>query len=324
MIYLYGIISALVAAAGAWVMSRYAVRFGMMDVPNDRSSHELPTPRGGGVGILLAFVAASLSSGMSPFLWVPTSFISIISFFDDRLHLSPGTRLIFQFSAAGVALFSLLYTAPVDFLLKVLLLAFFLVFIVGTANFYNFMDGINGIAGLTGFVGFLLLTLHAHGTGNNSHALLLLAASCSCLGFLPFNIPSARVFMGDVGSVLLGFFFALSVVMLASSSTEFLALAGCLFTFYADTLATLYVRWRNGEKLSQAHRRHLYQLLVNQMGVPHWKVSLGYASLQAVIGFACLKLSTFGAMQLYLFLCTTFTVWCLLMAYVRRRTECTR
>jgi len=324
LIYLYGIFSVLLAAAGAWVMSRYAFRLGMIDVPNDRSSHALPTPRGGGVGILLAFVAASLSSGMSHFLWVPTSFISIISFFDDKLQLSPGTRLLFQFSAAGVALFSLLYPAPVDFLLKVSLLIFFMVFIVGTANFYNFMDGINGIAGLTGFVGFLLLTLHAQGIGSSSHTLVLLAASFACLGFLPFNMPSARVFMGDVASVLLGFFFALSVVMLASSVTEFLALAGCLFPFYADTLATLYVRWRDGERLSQAHRRHLYQLLANQLGIPHWQVSLGYASLQAVIGFVCLKLSTVGAVQLCLFLGTTFTAWCLLMAYVRRRTECIR
>jgi len=302
-------------------MSRYAFRIGMIDLPNDRSSHALPTPRGGGMGILLAFVVASLVSGMSHFLWVPTSFISIVSFFDDKLHLSPRTRLLFQFSAAGAALFSLLYPVPVDFLLKVLLLIFFMVFIVGTANFYNFMDGINGIAGLTGFVGFLLLTVHAHGIGNSSYAPVLLAVSFACLGFLPFNIPSARVFMGDVGSILLGFFFALSVIMLASSITEFLALAGCLFPFYADTLATLYVRWRSGERLSQAHRRHLYQLLANQMGLPHWKVSLGYASLQTVVGFFCLKLSAVGVLPLCLFLGTIFIIWCLLMSYVRRRSE---
>jgi len=322
--YLYGIISVLFSAAGAWFMSCYAYRLGLIDVPNARSSHALPTPRGGGVGILLAFVTASLFSGLSHFIWLSAAFISIISFFDDKLNLSPITRLLFQFTAAGFALFSLLYPAPVDFRLKVLLLIFFMVFIVGTANFYNFMDGINGIAGLTGFVGFFLLTLHAQGIGNSSHTLVLLAASFACLGFLPFNMPSARVFMGDVASVLLGFFFALSVIMLSSSITEFLALAGCLFPFYADTLATLYVRWRSGERLSQAHRRHLYQLLANQMGLPHWKVSVGYASLQTVIGFVCLKLSTVGAMQLYLFLVITFTAWCLLMAYVRRRTESIR
>lgn len=305
-------------------MSLYACHLGLIDVPNARSSHALPTPRGGGVGILLAFVTASLFSGISHFLWLSAACISIISFFDDKLNLSPGLRLLLQFSAAATALFPLLYPAPVDLLLKVLLLVFFSVFIVGTANFYNFMDGINGIAGLTGFVAFLLLTLHAQVNGNSSHALVLLAVSFACLGFLPFNIPSARVFMGDVGSILLGFFFALSVIMLASSITEFLALAGCLFPFYADTLATLYVRWRSGERLSQAHRRHLYQLLANQMGLPHWKVSLGYTSLQAVIGFVCLKLSTVGAMQLCLFLGTTFTAWCLMMAYIRRRTESIR
>lgn len=320
--YLYGIISSiLISAAGAWFMSRYAYRIGLIDVPNGRSSHALPTPRGGGVGILLAFVAASLSSGISPFLWLSAAFISIISFFDDKLNLSPKIRLFFQFSAACSALFPLLYPAPIDLFLKILLLAFFTVFIVGTANFYNFMDGINGIAALTGLVGFLLLALHAMNIGSNSHAFVLLAAGFACLGFLPFNFPSARVFMGDVGSILLGFFFAVAVVTLASSITEFLALAGCLFPFYADALATLYVRWRNGERLSQAHRRHLYQLLANQMGIDHWKVSMGYVSLQAVVGFACLKLLAIGAMHLSLFLATTFTVWCLLMTWVRRRTE---
>jgi Fuc2NAc and GlcNAc transferase len=90
------------------------------------------------------------------------------------------------------------------------------VFIVGTANFYNFMDGINGIAGITGVVAFGLLALfgHLHGAGEGM-VLCSLCLGAACLGFLPFNMPRARVFMGDVGSVLLGFLFALLVIFLA-------------------------------------------------------------------------------------------------------------
>lgn len=311
------LISVVLAAGGAWFMSRFAYKLGLVDIPNDRSSHTLPTPRGGGLGVLLAFVVAAFLSGASLFFWIPVVFISVVSFFDDKLDLTPRTRLLFQFMAAFATLLPALYSSPVDPMIKMLFALFFPVFIVGTANFFNFMDGINGIAGLTGFVGFLLLFLFAMNNSYDAQALLLLAVSCACLGFLPFNIPSARVFMGDVGSILLGFFFAVAVVTISRNIVEFLALSGCLFTFYADALTTLFIRWRNGEKLSQAHRTHLYQLLANQMNVPHWKVSLGYALVQGIIGIVCLKLLDNDWVWMILFLGATFTLWCIAMVRIR-------
>lgn len=304
-------------------MSRFAFKLGLIDVPNDRSSHSLPTPRGGGVGILLAFVCGSLLLCSPLYLWCPAALLSLASFFDDRLNLSPRTRLLFQFVAAFSMVVAEYNSAEIMLLPKIVLIVFLAVFVVGTANFYNFMDGVNGIAGMTGMTGFLLLAVHAI-CSVPDYALLLLVVAIACAAFLPFNVPVARVFMGDVGSILLGFLFAVSVVALASSVAEFIALAGCLFPFYADALTTLYVRWKMGEKLSQAHRRHLYQLLANQKNIPHWKVSFGYAILQAVVGVICLKLMNIGLIPLCLFLCVVFVAWFSVMGHIRKEIELKR
>jgi Fuc2NAc and GlcNAc transferase len=305
-------------------MSRYAYRLGLVDIPNDRSSHTLPTPRGGGVGILLAFLAAGIASGATPSYWLPAVFISLVSFFDDKLGLTPKIRLLFQFVGAYATVLPWILHQSMHSPSKVALLVFFPIFIVGTANFYNFMDGINGIAGLTGLVGFLLLYRFATTNGYDNQALLILATGCACLGFIPFNLPTARVFMGDVGSILLGFFFAVTVTTLSRTIVEFLALSGCLFTFYADALSTLFVRWRVGEKLSQAHRRHLYQLLANQKQLPHWQVTLSYAVIQVAVGLSSLQLMSAGGAILCLFLGAAFCIWCLVMVSVRRVTEIRR
>lgn len=321
LIYSIPFIALVLAAGGAWFMSRFAYKLGLIDIPNNRSSHILPTPSGGGIGILLAFTTVALLSRTALNIWIPVVFVSLVSFLDDKLGLTPKMRLLVQFVATFVAILPLIYSSPVEMQLKFLLIIFFSVFIVGTANFYNFMDGINGIAGLTGFVGFMLLFIFAVNHNYDAEAVLLLSVSCACLGFLPFNLPSARVFMGDVGSILLGFFYAITVVSMSSNIVEFLALSSCLFTFYTDALTTLFVRWYSGEKLSQAHRRHLYQLLANQKKIPHWKVSLGYATVQAVIGVICLELLIKYELQLYLFLGVTFMVYCILMIIIRNNME---
>ncbi len=105
-----------------------------------------------------------------------------------------------------------------------------------------------------------------------------------CLGFLPFNFPRARVFMGDVGSIFLGFVFASFVVRLSVTINIFLCLIMFLSTFYADAVITIYYRWRRGENLMQAHRSHLYQYLSNELKIPHWKVTLLYAVVQLCFG----------------------------------------
>lgn len=199
-----------------------------------------------------------------------------------------------------------------------LLLASLSVFIVGTANFYNFMDGINGIAGITGVVGFLLLAVYGHGAGSDSvYNVLSVAMACSCAGFLPFNIPRAKVFMGDVGSVLLGFVFACLVVLLSASFFDFICMTAFLFPFYADELTTMAIRIRDGDKLSQAHRKHVYQLLANEYGIDHWKVSLGYGVVQLIIGCVVFVIRNNDLASLLSFLAVCFFfLFCFLWAYV--------
>ena len=194
------------------------------------------------------------------------------------------------------------------------------VFIVGTSNFFNFMDGINGIAGISGAVAFCLIAAFCHFQGD-SHALQIFAAcmAAACLGFLPLNLPRARVFMGDVGSVLLGFTFAILCIALAGSVADFLVLCGFLSTFYADALTTLYIRKRDGERLSQAHRRHLYQVLANRMLIPHWKVSLGYGAVQAGIGVLLLSLRPAGVEVIVSSEMALFCCWWLATRHLRRK-----
>jgi len=273
----------LLGALGAFFISRYAFRLGLIDLPNDRSSHSQPTPRGGGIGVLAVFIIFSLIIGISKSFWVPASLLSTVSFFDDRLGMSPRTRLFFQFFAAVIVISSTGF-AYSNLYVLLPILTFFAFYIVGTTNFYNFMDGINGIAGITGVVVFTLIALFTLIMGNQEVMLLSVCISAACLGYLPFNVPKARVFMGDVGSILLGFSFAAIVVKLSNNLSSFLCLAFFLSLFYADALSTLFIRWMKGEKLFQAHRSHLYQILANELSISHWKISLAYGLLQLIFG----------------------------------------
>lgn len=313
------LVSLALGACGAWFVARYAFVLGLVDEPNTRSSHTRPTPRGGGVGLLAAFIVASLFLQIPWNYWLPATCLALVSFFDDRLDLSARFRLFFQFGAAGVAIVFLPF-GEVSPVLLFFLFLFASIYIAGTTNFFNFMDGINGIAGMTGAVAFSLLSLFSWQKGMGEMQVLLpLCLAAACLGFLPFNLPSAQVFMGDVGSVLLGFVYSLLVIAFSSSIADFLCLTSFLFLFYADTLTTLFIRWRDGERLGQAHRRHLYQLLANELHVAHWKVSACYGLSQAGIGVVMIlgreygllfQLTMWGILSL-VFVCIT--------RYVRRK-----
>jgi len=314
------VFATVVSFSGAWFMSRFAYRFGLIDFPNDRSSHLLPTPRGGGIGILVAFMTVSMCLRLPLYAWLPASLLAVVSFFDDRLNLAPRARLLFQFIAAFATIIPHFLSLQLTWPTLVIFAIPLAIYLAGTANFYNFMDGINGIAGMSGMVAFVLLAYFSFSNRQNDLALQMLALSAASLGFLPLNIPVARVFMGDVGSILLGFTFASATIALSCSIADFVALTSCLFPFYADTISTLYIRWKAGEKLSKAHRRHLYQILVNRLGWPHWKVSLCYAVLQLIIGAISLAIK-FQAVYLICFLTGCFFAWCLCMRMVRVKYE---
>lgn len=322
-------------AAGAWLIAGIPFREHLLDTPNERSSHTELTPRGGGVGILAAFIAAGFT------LRIPTTFlfaavlISIVSFYGDYIRISVRFRLAVQLFAVVLFLFPLLHRLSEHFALSsfdfspfifFLILPLILLFIIGTANFYNFMDGINGIAGLSGVIAFGLLgvyTLYLT-PANPYHAALPKLSICialACLGYLPFNIPRARVFMGDVGSILLGFVFAAMVVVLARNYHEMICFAGLLFPFYADELTTMAIRLRDHENLVRPHRRHLYQLLANEAGIAHWKVTLLYAAMQLVVGAGILWANTHSLWAVVIFLTVSFIIFTIISILVRKKIE---
>ncbi|MRR05883.1 MAG: UDP-N-acetylmuramyl pentapeptide phosphotransferase [Deltaproteobacteria bacterium] len=311
----------LLGFAGARFMVRFGRVFGMIDIPNDRSSHATPIQSGGGIGISAALVLSAINLNLPFYLWVPATFLSFVSFIDDRINLSLRSRIIVQLSAAlAVILLTIPYHTiipifgpnlfqPANFYYFLILIPL-CAFIAGTANFFNFMDGINGNAGIAGTASFGLIALYAHlQEANPSITLFSACIAMACLGFLPMNFPKARVFMGDGGSVLLGFVFATLVLTFARSIEDFLVLCGFQFTFYADTLTTLFVRWRDGEQLTQGHRRHLYQLFANQMRIPHWQVSLAYGLLQIAIGCLLILLRPRGLVPILSCELILFSVW---------------
>jgi Fuc2NAc and GlcNAc transferase len=281
---------------------------------------------------LAAFIMAGLT------LRIPTTFlfaaivISAVSFYGDYVRISVKFRLVFQVISALILLFPLLPHLSAQYALSAFgvfpflflpLLTIIFIFLIGTANFYNFMDGINGIAGLSGVIAFGLLGLYTLYRPNPDPfqiplSLLSICIALACVGYLPFNMPRARVFMGDVGSILLGFVFAGLVVTLARNYLEMICFTALLFPFYADELTTMVIRLRKGENLTSSHRRHLYQLLVNEFGIIHWKISVAYAVVQLAIGAGVLIAHPYGLRIVLLFLTICFVSFALLTAQVRK------
>jgi Fuc2NAc and GlcNAc transferase len=275
-------------------IARWGHRFGLTDIPNERSSHSRPTPKGGGIGILAAFLICSISFSIPKSFWIPAVLLSFFSLWGDHSEIRPQIRLLFQFTAGTILLIGILIGNGSGIAVYVLI-PLLATFVVGTANYYNFMDGINGIAAITGLLGFGLLGWFAAAEVADTKIIALcVCMSLSCLGFLPFNIHKARVFMGDVGSVLLGFVFAGLVVWVSRGFLDFVCATSFLFPFYADELTTLFVRIKDGDKLIKPHRRHLYQLLTNEYGILHWKVSLSYGAFQLIVGISILLLKNMG------------------------------
>lgn len=308
--------SILVSAIGAYAIQTYGSRLGVLDEPDRRSSHRKTTPKGGGIGIVASFVLAALLLDLPLSISIPPTLLSFFSLYGDKSDIPPKLRLIVQFGACIILLFGIFSITHGDYLLLIP----FSVFIVGTANYYNFMDGINGIAGITGVIAFGFLSYYAFISDMPSDYIMVnMCLSFACLGFLPFNIPEAKVFMGDAGSIFLGFIFAAFVVLFSERFLDFICLISFLFPFYSDELTTLIVRIRDGDQLTNPHRKHLYQLLANELSIAHWKVSAGYGVLQIMIGIVFLSLRSYGFIPMLLLLTVFFLLFAYLSYAVRKK-----
>jgi len=296
----------------AALTSRFGLKLGLVDTPNERSSHTTIIPRSGGIGIWVSFILTGLFFTQFQIFTILAGIVGLIGLLEDRISISQKIRLVLKLivSALVVSLFLGMPTSTT----AVSLFLFWLLFITGTANFYNFMDGIDGIAGLTGFVGFGFLALFSFCIAEKSNIALISAAlSVGSLGFLPFNFPKAKVFMGDVGSVLLGFVFASFALKLSTNISTFLCIIMFMCLFYADALVTIFCRWQRGENLIMAHKSHLYQYMCNELKIPHWKVSLAYALAQFV--FALMALISYKAGIIWQIVVFTFFGVMFMVAY---------
>jgi Fuc2NAc and GlcNAc transferase len=276
-------LSFLLSAAGALLVSKYGLSAGFMDTPGPRSSHRRTTPKGGGIGILASFIFSALILGLPPAVLLPAVVLALVSLIGDKSHIEPFIRLLAQMAAASVLLFAISEQLPMPEGHDSLAMGLFAVYIVGTSNFFNFMDGIDGMAGLTGMIGFAFFALAADAAGAGLARDMGICISLACFGFLIFNFPRASVFMGDVGSILLGFTFGTMTLLVSNSLYDVLCISAFILPFYADELSTMVIRLYQGENPLKAHRRHTYQILANQAGMPHWLVTSVYGTIQILI-----------------------------------------
>ena len=280
-----GALAAAVSAALVPVIYTYAERRRIVAVPNERSSHHRVTPVGGGVPIVLCVVvgvwllrdAADLADAS---WWMSYAagglLVAAISWWDDMHGVPVGARLVVHAIAAALVVLPLH-----DGLGSTMVVVLAFSWLVGFSNAYNFMDGIDGIAAAQAIVagaGWAVLGLQSGDSLMSAAGAIVAGAS---LGFLFYNRPPARIFMGDVGAAFIGFTFA-SLIVLAWTRSLNHAVAGVLFVwpFVFDAAFTLLRRLFGGENIFQAHRRHLYQRLV-AAGWSHARVTLLYAGLAA-------------------------------------------
>lgn len=285
-----------------WILRRYALSRSLMDIPNARSSHSVPTPRGGGVAVVLAYLAVLPVVGYLGWLsWALViglmgagAWIAIIGFLDDHGHVAARWRLLAHFIGAGWFLawmpalpgFAIFGTVVDLGLIGYLLAALMLVWIL---NLFNFMDGIDGIASveaITVCVGGALLYALV-GVPVLAATPLLLAASVA--GFLVWNFPPAKIFMGDAGSGFLGIVLGGLTLQAAWVAPQLLwAWLILLGVFVLDATFTLLRRLIRGDKVFEAHRSHAYQYASREYGA-HLPVTLAVLAINVLwlLPWAC-------------------------------------
>ncbi len=269
----------------------------LLALPNERSSHTMPTPSGGGAAIVLpalfgVMIFALLRNQLSPELWILLLGglgVAGISWMDDLYTIANRTRFAIHLASALLVVvgIGMMGRVALPLLGEVSLgwlgFAITLVWIVGMINAYNFMDGIDGMAGSQAVIAGLAWSLFGYWLENEMIMALGLVLSASSLGFLGYNWPPARIFMGDVGSAFLGYSFAVLGVLASQQHPRMACIALLIvWPFVFDTLFTVVRRWSRGENIFVAHRSHLYQRLVIA-GHSHRTVTLLYAGL-ALIG----------------------------------------
>ncbi len=277
----------------------------IMDIPNERSAHCRPVPKSGGVAIVCTFfigiiviavIAETTMIKRSYFYGFAFSALLIagISLYDDLKNKSFLMKLLTQIIAVEAVLIAgividRLYVPWAGYVNLGWLgypISFF--WIIGLTNAYNFMDGLDGLAAGVALIASLFFSIITFTQGSLFVYIMSYTIIAGTLGFLVYNFPPARIFMGDVGSAFLGFTFAVLAIVAARydhSHTSFFVMPLLLFNFIYDTAFTFFRRLMNGEKVTEPHREHLYQLF-QRLGYGHRTVCFFHYTLCVLQGLA--------------------------------------
>jgi UDP-N-acetylmuramyl pentapeptide phosphotransferase/UDP-N-acetylglucosamine-1-phosphate transferase len=265
------VVAAAAACLATGVLVALLPRWGVVDVPNHRSSHARPVPRGGGLGVI-AGAAIGLAVGHPDELLaiglVGALVLAVVGFTDDLRSLSAARRLSVQLLVSAAATLLLVRAHEVTAIQGMAVVALGTLWLSGYVNVFNFMDGSNGLAALNAAVAGACYA--GVGAAEDVHSLmigggLLLGA---CLGFLPWNFPRARIFLGDVGSYSIGFTVAWLALVGILTTDRLLWCVAPTVLVLLDTSLTLVRRARRRESLTAAHREHVYQRLTTVPGSP--------------------------------------------------------
>ena len=278
-----------------WLLRRYALARNVMDVPNQRSAHSVPTPRGGGVAFVLSVLVAIpclkwfgfLTPSGSLALMSAGVFVATLGFLDDHGHIAAVWRLLGHAVAAILALYWVDGFPPVVFYSWILPIGFCantigFLYVVWLVNLYNFMDGVDGFAGAEAICVCLGAALMYWLYGDHRLVVLPLVLASSVAGFLSWNWSPARIFMGDAGSGFLGFILAVLSLQAAHMNPQFFwSWIIFLGVFIVDATLTLLRRVWGLEKIHEAHSTHAYQHAWRKLG-SHQSVTIALVVINLV------------------------------------------
>lgn len=323
---------------GAVLLTRYMMKRQILALPNHRSSHKLPTPSSGGASIVLMTLTGCLviylvwgqKAGWGLYmlgLVIASTTIAAVGFLDDLKRLQTfKIKLLSQILSVAILFacdividrVALPWFGSVELGLWGYLVT--LIWVVGLTNALNFMDGLDGMAACTAIIAASFLAVISFCQTSDLIFFLSYIVLASSLGFLFYNFPKARIFMGDVGSQFLGFIFAALAVLAMKNEfgqISFWVMPILFFHFIFDTSYTIVRRLRAGDVVTEAHRSHLYQL-VNQLGWSHPKVSLLYAGMCFAQGAAAIWFVGASSTEQSLIFLVLFFLHSLYLFVVRR------
>jgi UDP-N-acetylmuramyl pentapeptide phosphotransferase/UDP-N-acetylglucosamine-1-phosphate transferase len=297
-----GVAAFLLSWVAVLLVRTLALRRGLLDLPNERSSHVRPTPRLGGVGVLVAIVvadagmsgAAGVTSREAVFVLVLATSVSLVSLLDDFRGLPPLVRLVVHLTTAALAvawlgaleLGGLQFGPPAA--AGIAARGLTVLWIAGFINAFNFMDGTDGIAATQALIAASAWGVAGWWLGNEPLTLLAVAVAAASAGFLVHNWPPATIFMGDVGSALLGLL--LATLPLLAGDQHLLTAVLPVWPFVFDTTFTLLRRAHRRENVLAAHRSHLYQRLT-RCGWSHGRTALLYSLLALAGAFVAVPMA---------------------------------